>query len=439
MVTDGPRCLFVAKCCACMRLCVEISNSFGEDTGVEAGVCAQLAAKAINADTSDYEYEVLADVLTNIVFGPKPVVERMRRHSAAQAADAEPGMRRVLSALPPALRELWRHQQHLFALNRCAAPFCLCGARARHCPTTCHRLGANLRPEQKNPCRPLATLPAEGAASPMPLPSAASDAAVAHSNGGPALSQASSLSASPTKGSHFGHAHSLQAASRRRCDAAAHCTHGQQASLSAQSDSASPCGSFGPLGESIRSWAPAVHTSGLSGALSPDLVAQALSPRSPPNTTHCGRSGRLTLQESLRGDVFGASDEAGHDSSSADTQAVAGAMAAPLHAPPAHAAAPLQPAKSASFSGGASAARVPPPPRLLSRPESFSESHSAAASPRAAEPLLVDARLASALEAGARLLGEDEERQRLRRRRLRERQVRRPCSVCTPAWVQSTL
>lgn len=78
----------------------------------------QVKMKAIVADTSDYEYELLIDVINNVLFGPKPIVELMTRHIPREPADDELSMRHLLSCFSASLREMWLHQWHLFELTR---------------------------------------------------------------------------------------------------------------------------------------------------------------------------------------------------------------------------------------------------------------------------------------------------------------------------------
>ena len=77
--------------------------------------------KALEIDTTNYEYGVLVDVVSTILLGPFPNVELMARHAPATAADSELAIRTLRYALPPSLQEVWCLQQHLTALSQCAS------------------------------------------------------------------------------------------------------------------------------------------------------------------------------------------------------------------------------------------------------------------------------------------------------------------------------
>lgn len=76
--------------------------------------------KAIVVETTNYEYDVLVDVVANILLGPMPDIELMARHVPLTPADSELSVRNLLESLPPSLREVWALQQHLFALTQYA-------------------------------------------------------------------------------------------------------------------------------------------------------------------------------------------------------------------------------------------------------------------------------------------------------------------------------
>jgi hypothetical protein len=80
----------------------------------------QVDLKEVTAETTAYEYDVLVDVLANILLGPFPDVALMACHRPATAADRELAVESLRGALPPSLREVRGLQQHLFALTRCA-------------------------------------------------------------------------------------------------------------------------------------------------------------------------------------------------------------------------------------------------------------------------------------------------------------------------------
>ena len=84
--------------------------------------------KEVTADTTNYEYDVLVDVVANILLGPFPDVELMTRHVPASAADSELVIMTLLGCLPPCLRETRALQQQLFALSQ-YAPHSLISSR----------------------------------------------------------------------------------------------------------------------------------------------------------------------------------------------------------------------------------------------------------------------------------------------------------------------
>lgn len=81
----------------------------------------QVKMEAIKVDTTNYEYEVLVDVIANIVLGAMPEVDVMARHTPPTPADNELDVSNLLERLPSRLREVWNLQRHLFALTGCTS------------------------------------------------------------------------------------------------------------------------------------------------------------------------------------------------------------------------------------------------------------------------------------------------------------------------------
>jgi len=85
-----------------------------------AGV-VQLEMRALQAQTSSYEYDVLVDVISGLLIGPLPEPQLMKRHVAPSPVDADDSLVELKAALRPSRQEMRSRQHTLAGLMRCAA------------------------------------------------------------------------------------------------------------------------------------------------------------------------------------------------------------------------------------------------------------------------------------------------------------------------------
>lgn len=78
--------------------------------------------KALHAQTSSYEYDVLVDVISGLLIGPLPEPLLMRRHVPPSPVDADDSLLELKAALRASRQEMRARQHTLTALTTCAGP-----------------------------------------------------------------------------------------------------------------------------------------------------------------------------------------------------------------------------------------------------------------------------------------------------------------------------
>lgn len=95
----------------------------GALAALRTALAVQLDMRALQAQTSSYEYDVLVDVISGLLIGPLPEPQLMKRHVPPSPVEADDSLVELKAALRPSGQEMRSRQHTLAGLTRCAARF----------------------------------------------------------------------------------------------------------------------------------------------------------------------------------------------------------------------------------------------------------------------------------------------------------------------------